>query len=318
MDSTQRNAGVARPPAPDAAHTREVAQFQLRVEATLALVLRVLQAEDIGVLTLKGAHLGQVYYDDPGEREYVDLDLLVRPAQFVPAVGALERAGFTRLPATEGRSATEQGYYCYTLVSPYAVPVEVHRAFAAHGRYPIDVEALFGRAVPFRVGGVETRGLDPEDLLCHLCIHAAKSDFFFMARKHVRDVERVVRQGTVDWEVVVGRVKRSGSAAGAFYLLTAACRQHGAVIPATVLESLRPIGVRRWWLDRHLDPSAFPIYRFGQHRTAQVQWRLTFPLIDSPWRWPGVAWRYARVRALDWTSARFPADTPEQRESSGS
>jgi hypothetical protein len=267
-------------------------------------VQEILGVEGIAVLTLKGAHLSSVYYDDPCEREYCDLDLLVRPECFERAVGLLVRRGFRRAPLTAGRAATEEGYYCYTLASPYAVPVEVHRAFAAHKRYPVDVEPLFSRAVPFRFGGVETLGLGPEDLLCHLCVHATKSFFYFIAPKHVRDVERVVRRESVDWEALVRRVERIGCAAGAYYLLRAANQQFGAGVPSPVLAELRPRRGRRWWLDCHLDPAAFPIYRFPNHSTAQVQWRLTFPLIDSPWRWPIVALRYVKARILDWKLAR--------------
>jgi hypothetical protein len=195
------------------------------------------------------------------------------------------------------------------------VPVEVHRAFAAHKRYPVDVEPLFSRAVPFRFGGVETLGLGPEDLLCHLSVHASKSDLFFIAQKHVRDVERVTRRARVDWKVLVERVEQAGCAAGAYYLLQAANRQFEAGVPSSVLEELRPRGVRRLWLDRYLNPSTFPIYRFPEHNTAQIQWRVAFPLIDNPWRWPGVAFRYSLARFLDWTGGHGGAAISGQRDS---
>lgn len=305
------------PPAAKSSAVRpvEVAAFQLCAEATLELVQDALRTENIGVLTLKGMHLGHVYYDDPVEREYGDLDMLVRPAQFPRAVEALQRVGFRRVPFPSKRLATARGFYCYTLVSPYAVPVEIHRGFASHGRYFADVEQLFGHAVKFRVGRTEALGLCAEDLLCHLCVHACKSDYFFIAQKHVRDVERIVRRARVDWTELVDRLEQAGCAAGSYYLLVAANRQYGAGVPLTILELLRPRGVRRWWLDRYLNPSTFPIYRFPEHNTAQIQWRVAFPLIDNPWRWPGVALRYSLARLLDWTAGHSGAAISGQRGS---
>ncbi len=100
-------------------------------------------ARGIDHLLLKGPHLGAIVYDEVWERDYGDLDVLVRPGQFQDAVLALLDNGFSRRVGPAGREATMASTYDRGLVSPLGWLVELHRAFCPYDLYPVDYEALF-------------------------------------------------------------------------------------------------------------------------------------------------------------------------------
>lgn len=134
-------------------------------ETAYQLVTRVLTARGLDHFLLEGPHLGATVYDDPSQRPYCDLDVLVRVRQFEEALAALRAGGFQCKAPMARRSATQAFAYDRTLVSPHGWIVEIHRALSPHAMYPVDAEALFSRAEPFRFGSVPARGLAPEALL---------------------------------------------------------------------------------------------------------------------------------------------------------
>jgi hypothetical protein len=178
-------------------HSRpEVAVRLAQAELAVAGLRSVLGREGVEFLVLKGAHLAFAYYPNPSDRPFCDLDLLVRPAQFDGAVAALEGAEFCRFEEGGSRAATVRHYYCYEFRAPSGICVELHRAYAAYGRYPVDVDGLLGRAVPFRLGQEPALGLCREDLLVHLCVHIAKGFFCWNEPKHLRDIAAVLSAGS--------------------------------------------------------------------------------------------------------------------------
>lgn len=238
-----------------------VAVGQMLAEAAYHRLKCILDQYGIDHLLLKGPHLGAVAYDEPGERGYCDLDVLVRPDQHAVALSALVENGFELIPGRVGRDATMAVYYNRSLSSPDGWLVELHRAFAAYELFRIDYDALFDRAVSFRFGETMARGLAMEDLLIHLVIHAAKSQFRSIEPKHVHDVALLAGRQSIDWEIFVTRVEEAGCRTASWVLLSAAVSIHGAAIPAHVLARLRPSAPRRWWLACWLTLERYPLFR---------------------------------------------------------
>ena len=164
-----------------------IAVRQLATELEIAALQELLLPQGITPVVLKGPHLGSVIYADALERDYCDLDILVRPDSFMRAVALLEAAGYRRLNGTPGRSATAESFYNWSLASPAGVHLELHRELAPRGRYPVDIDAMVAQAREFRIGRVTARGLRPEHLLTHLVIHVLKS-YFIVEEKHYRDI----------------------------------------------------------------------------------------------------------------------------------
>jgi len=261
------------------------AVFQLRAEITFKKIKELLEPLEIQVLVLKGPHLGSTVYDSPQQRLYGDLDILVRPDEFDRAAALLRENGFEPFAFDEFAPEIQRDFKHWEYRSPQGVIVELHRWLSGHDRFDVDSGGLFERAEPFTFGETPAKGLGKEDLLLHLCLHMGTSYFLAIERKHIQDIALLVGKREVDWIVFMKRAQGAGAAAVVHYALLATRLQEGAEIPARVLGELRPCFFRRLWLDAHIDPGSYPIYRFPLHSMKRIKRRLLLPLLDRPGQW---------------------------------
>ena len=270
-------------------------------EVTIREVQAALGAEGIGIIVLKGPHFACILYEDPRERRFQDLDLLVAPGHFLRAGEILRSKGFRLVPGEKGRKVSWSHSYHWQYISPRGVLVELHRAWADHGRYGYDSEAVFARAVRFRIGKVEALGLGTEDLICFLCVHAAKS-YMVIDVKHLVDLALAIEKMNPNWTRVSERISEVDVRSAAYGYLLAAREQAGARVPPEVLNRFRPMRLKRKWLEHHLDCSVLPLYRFMNHGDFQRKLRLEFALSDSLGDSIRFLARYVKVRVEDWCS----------------
>lgn len=239
------------------AHARK-----LVFEITCGEIQKLLAAAGIPLLVLKGPHVGSTLYENPAERNYCDLDLLVRPDDYFPAAAVLLQNGFRLFGVNRRRLASEKADYQLLLLAPRGVAVELHRALADRDQFRSDVWGFFKRSEEFTFGALKVRGLDTEDLLLHLCLHFGKRHFMTCEKKHLLDIALLLKKKDVAWAVFLDRVKQAHCRTVTYYCLRAVRIQHGAEVQELVLAAVRPGSWRRCILDRYLDPAAFPIYRY--------------------------------------------------------
>jgi len=145
-----------------------------RALAELGTVSTALARAGIPFLVVKGPALTR-RYADPSLRSYVDLDVVVAPAQVEDALTALEDAG-ARLLDANWPLLRQAGVHELALLGSSGTPVDLHWAL---GPTPVTadrtppVERLLDRSVATELGGVEVRCLDPLDELVHVAVHAA-------------------------------------------------------------------------------------------------------------------------------------------------
>ena len=275
----------------------EASVLHFITEVLLEQIKTLFDDRGIEFLVLKGPHLAYTVYENPGERTWCDLDLLVAPDAFGEAMVVMASAGHIVVPGNDPSQA--RGYYCAAFSSPLSMVVELHQALAEHGRYPVNVKEWFRRARPFRLGKTEALGLCPEDLLLALCIHAAKGFFQVIERKHILDLARVTLHDPIDWKAFCVQAAKCGCAGAAYYALLAARHQEGARVPDDVLDTLRPGRLRRRWLGQFLDPAAYPIFTAGN---VEAWWWYPFvglPLIDRKRDWVRLAGAFTLLRLRD-------------------
>lgn len=104
------------------------------LESTLAEITRYLSGRGVRPLLLKGPAFARWLYDDPRQRSYGDLDLLVDPQQFEAAMGGLMELGFEPRSSTL-RSNERRGFWHAHLVragapGTFPVKVELHHTLA--------------------------------------------------------------------------------------------------------------------------------------------------------------------------------------------
>jgi hypothetical protein len=93
------------------------------LESALAEITRLLETRGVRPLVLKGAAFAHWLYDDPRERSYGDIDLLVAPDRFQTAMRGLAELNFEARSAFE--RTKERAAHHEQLTRAGALPVEV-------------------------------------------------------------------------------------------------------------------------------------------------------------------------------------------------
>jgi len=233
-------------------------------EITLGEIQKLLAAANIPILVLKGPHVAGTLYDDPAERIYCDLDVLVRPEHYYPAARILLPNGFKLFSVNKRRLASEKADYQLLLRAPRGVVIELHCALADRDQFYSDVNGFFQRSEEFILGDLRLQGLGKEDNLVHLCLHLGKRHFSHGEKKHLLDIALLLKKKKVDWPIFLDRVKRAGCRMITYYCLEAVRIRQGTEVPREIMASLSPSPWRRRILGRYLDPNVFPIYRFHE------------------------------------------------------
>ncbi|MBN2548089.1 MAG: nucleotidyltransferase family protein, partial [Anaerolineales bacterium] len=249
---TRRALQYARPSIPPAVlsdlteSSQALALRSLQQVAEIQRVLAAFQGAGIPVIVLKGLHLRLVVYQDSMLRSMSDLDLLVAEEYLEWACLLLKELGYTSLenPLVEANSC----HRIYTSLQA-RFPIEVHwKIEGGRAGFQVDTPALWGRAQPLKVFGVEVLALAPEDLILHLGKHTFKVAALRSLVDLAESLDHFGEQ--LDWSAIEGcarqwRVSRS------LYLALTLARQ--------VLDAAAP---DRLWSEVAQDSATPPMLAF--------------------------------------------------------
>lgn len=228
--------------------TRHVAQRNLLRQADLAAMARLLAAADIPLIALKGAYLARAVYDSPAMREMVDVDVLVRREHLQRAVDLLRTVGYAApRPFSVDVDAAVHSHVTGMSRPGGAGCVEIHWSITVPTDLAaIDPAQLWRRAVPLEVSGAPMLSLSPEDLLLHLCHHAAYQHSLELGLKPFCDIAETIRRhrDRIDWNEVVHRAVAWQWTRPVYLMLALARELLGADVPEHVLTVLAPADVQ--------------------------------------------------------------------------
>lgn len=142
----------------------------LRIEGRLLWLADALARRGVDIRVLKGPASAHLDHVRPEDRQFGDLDVLVRGEDLPAVFAVLESDGFRRR-FPEPRRGFDQRF---TKSVSFAgeVEIDVHRTLAEGPvGHRIPVEDLWRRATPFEVGGVEVSALDHPERFVHACLH---------------------------------------------------------------------------------------------------------------------------------------------------
>jgi hypothetical protein len=204
-------------------------------------VAAILESAGIGIIPYKGPALAQYVYRDFALREFVDLDILIKPRDAVKARRALMAAGL--VPANSISPFTEQlrrhFHWEFAFVLLRAVKLEVKwRSVPAYWLLPRIDDGVWERLRSLRLAGGNIASLDPVDLLIVLCIHGCKH--IWDTLKWLVDIGELVRgQPALDWVTLHSRANEMGAAIMLEIGLVLAHDLLQAPVPDDVLETAR-------------------------------------------------------------------------------
>lgn len=212
------------------------ARRNLRLTGELLQVLALLESHGIPAIPIKGPVLAQVAYGDLALRQFIDLDIMLRPQDIDPAGDLLVAAGYRRQHAftRKQEQVRRKNFYDVSFLHPQREKLEVHWRLLDHqGGGPEAAEA-FRRRVPVDLAGKTVYSLAPEDMLLLLCLHA--TFHYWSGICYINDVARVVQsQGPWDWPGLIARAARVGMRRRLLLGLRLAGELLAAPIPGEVL-----------------------------------------------------------------------------------
>jgi len=186
----------------------EISRYVLAKNTTLfhelGRVLRGLFEKDIKVIVLKGSFLSEAVYPHNGLRPMSDIDLLVCKKDLIRVQKELLEMGYHQKKQMSIEEQCVQSHHLNPFFNERAIKIEIHWNLSAHLLEINEVirDGIWKRARHFRIAGVDTLILSPEDLLLHLCIHTSLHHLFKNWLKAFCDIAETARyfQDEINWD----------------------------------------------------------------------------------------------------------------------
>ena len=188
------------------------ARKNLKFAGELLRILDCLDSHAIPAIPLKGPVLAERLFGDLAQRDFSDLDVMLRARDVERATSALRMLNYVpqmSLSVAERGAYLRHGYE-YTLDGPAGrnlleIQWNVLPRFYA---VDFDCDGFFERATTAQLAGHTVRTLCAEDLLLTLCVHAAKHNWSRLC--WIRDIAGVVECQSIDWEQIADHARELG------------------------------------------------------------------------------------------------------------
>jgi hypothetical protein len=146
------------------------------LESRGAAAIAALHDAGIATRLIKGVAMAHLDYDDPADRHFGDVDVLVHGSDIAETVAVLERAGFRRHYPEPTAGFDEHLGKGVALENDEHVVLDVHRTLAL-GYYGtrLPIERLWDDPVPMTIGEVEVSTMSRLNRFLHSAIHMSLS-----------------------------------------------------------------------------------------------------------------------------------------------
>ncbi len=224
-------------------HHRAYTMHNMKLQAELALVVNALNNSQIPVIVLKGLYLASCVYEQVGQREMDDVDLLIPENSLHAAREVLITLGYTGPEPSDISVLKKYYHHLPPLTKSGTICVELHWNIANPGNNDsIKPDELWSRAERIKIAEADLWTLCPEDVLLHLCLHTSYQHQFAFGLRPFCDIATVIASPdiSIDWEAVVSRSVRLNWKRGTYLSLKLAQILSGAQVPQSVLQALKP------------------------------------------------------------------------------
>jgi hypothetical protein len=219
---------------------QENTRRNLLMTAELMELLKRFRSDGLMAVPFKGPVLAASLYGDVALRQFMDLDIVVRGADVQAALALMIEEGYEpwfRFSEAEQRRFVRYQNEYSLLRRDDSVLVELQwsvapRYFAA----PLDLDVMFERLDPFRLGGQEVPTFSLEDLFLMLCIHGAKHLWGRLA--WVCDLHELGKRHDISWEQLTARASSAGALRMVLLGVLLSRDLLGSELPATMARSI--------------------------------------------------------------------------------
>lgn len=199
----------------------------------------LLERGGVEPLALKGPALAVAAYGAVAQRQFSDLDLLLRESEVRHTVEILQKEGYALRAGYGVADLGLWGAYEIALARPGSlVEVDLHwRLVPAYFPLALDGEDLWRRAVKVEIEGAAVRTLAPGDDLLYLCAHGAKHGWQTLGG--ICDLAELMRVSSIDWDELWAGAERAGARRMLALGVLLAHELLEAAVPASVLAAVR-------------------------------------------------------------------------------
>ena len=214
------------------------ARRNLMLSGRLLKLLALLAAAGVEAVPFKGPLLAVSAYGDSSMRQFVDLDLLVRPADVPRAREVLVAEGFA--PQFSLSDGQESKLVRYRNEHAFwhegdEVAVDLHWTLSPrwlHSNGERDV--VWSRLNSIAVAGRKVLTLSRNDLLLFLCVHGSKHCWSQLGMAY--DLATLLRAAEPDWPALFREARRQGSTRMLLLGLHMASTLFGVELPAEAVK----------------------------------------------------------------------------------
>lgn len=189
-------------------------QRNMFLTGKLLEIVGAFDANNISVLPFKGPLLAAQAYGDLSARQFVDLDILVKPKQLESAIELLRDEGYN--PISSIGWLKKNNWHLLDKKDIYfrsedgLVNVELHwKLSGSHFALPFEMSALWARLENFCLANVSLKTLPFDDLLIYLCLHGSRhgwEQFGWICDLN----ELTLSRNEIDWEHLIEKARLLG------------------------------------------------------------------------------------------------------------
>ena len=198
-------------------------------------ILRLINEGGIEAIVLKGAHLSEAVYGNIALRTMSDMDILVKSSDILEAEQLILSLGYIHRKTDNKHSR----YECPN----DSTPLELHwHIVSPNIPANINIKDIWDRACQAEINGINALVQSPEDLLIHICFHAAfLHTFNQFGLRMLWDVKVILEHfsNLLNWEQVRKTASDWGVTRSIYLTLATAERVLNIIMPEGVLEMFR-------------------------------------------------------------------------------
>lgn len=220
------------------------AVYNLTLTRELFRLLDLFRSNSIQAIPFKGPVLASLVYGNIALRQFWDLDILVRPEDFIKAKDLLLSEGYVpwhTLSAEQYKDLVRNDKHNHDSrfsKSNSKTHIELHwSAFPGTYSSRLETHSLFERAEPMVILGHEILSLSPEDTLLFLCHHGTRHRWTRIS--WICDITVLLKRKAINWPYIIEFTRNSGIERSLNLGILLAEDLLMAPIPENVLQNVR-------------------------------------------------------------------------------